>query len=273
MPSVWPVAFFCSHFRNLRSPTDSFSSDRHYGRSLHAWSSSTRVEVDFHPTFFSPIPSWNDISIPWEKRTREREKRIVIGVGRENSYTRTKGIIWREGDEGIERSFGKLANGRRNNAAGKWRRGSQQRPLQQLATSSTDISLFRESWSLATIAFRRFRSFYRVSRDWNWPTIRKVSEFLLLVRCVNVDPIKTRGISGTRSKREYRHVRQTRCGFQVRSNSIYLAVSDHFSEDAVRLTIMARYLGKIPNLTTSFFGYRSTRGRQRREKVVDGPAK
>lgn len=63
MPSVWPVAIgiFCSRSRNLRSPTDSFSStpsspDRHYGRSLHAWSSSTRSSW-FPSHFFSPVRS------------------------------------------------------------------------------------------------------------------------------------------------------------------------------------------------------------------------
>lgn len=48
MPSVWPLAivpFFALE-------TDSFSSDRHYGRSLHARSSTT-ARAHFHPTFSS----------------------------------------------------------------------------------------------------------------------------------------------------------------------------------------------------------------------------
>lgn len=169
-----------------------------------------------------------------------------------------------------------MANGRRNNAAGKWRRGSQQRPLQQLATSSTDISLFLRILIARNYARRIstvsiiLSSISRLKLTNNKKSFRVLAPRSL---CSNVDLIKTRGISGTRSKREYRHVRHVRCGFQIRSNFIYLAVSDHFSEDAVRLAIMARYLGKNPNLTTSFFGYRSTRRRQRREKVVDGPAK
>lgn len=199
MPSVWPVAIgiFCSRSRNLRSPTDSFSStpsspDRHYGRSLHAWSSSTRSSW-FPSHFFSPVRSVPPV--PFLERhfyfDVRREKKInkikdqrtfqtfVLatlleflilkeGINKGRIVKRKESKRWKHlfkvESWGKGRKEGRKRHDvEKHNAAGKWRPGSQQRTLEQLATSSTDISLFRESWLLATMyawksqEFQRFR--------------------------------------------------------------------------------------------------------------------